>query len=153
MVLQKGGDIPVWGSAEPGQKVVVSLDGRSAEAQADVNGRWEVRLDLRDSSPGPFEMVVEAGQKIVIQDVVIGEVWLAAGQSNMAYGLEKSTGAAAEIAASADPMLREFKVDTNAGAPQIAYRETLTKEADGEGKLVKQSGGRGQYGHVILKVY
>lgn len=110
MVLQKGGDIPVWGSAEPGQKVVVSLDGRSAEAQADVNGRWEVRLDLRDSSPGPFEMVVEAGQKIVIQDVVIGEVWLAAGQSNMAYGLEKSTGAAAEIAASADPMLREFKV-------------------------------------------
>lgn len=52
-----------------------------------------------------------------------------------------------------DRMLREFKVDTNAGKPQIAYRETLTKEADGEGKLVKQSGGRGQYGHVILKVY
>jgi elongation factor G len=52
-----------------------------------------------------------------------------------------------------DRMLREFKVETNAGAPQIAYRETLTKEADGEGKLVKQSGGRGQYGHVILKVF
>jgi elongation factor G len=52
-----------------------------------------------------------------------------------------------------DRMLREFKVETNAGAPQIAYRETLTKDADGEGKLVKQSGGRGQYGHVILKVF
>jgi elongation factor G len=51
-----------------------------------------------------------------------------------------------------DRMLREFKVDTNAGKPQIAYRETITKDADGEGKLVKQSGGRGQYGHVILKV-
>ncbi len=51
-----------------------------------------------------------------------------------------------------DRMLREFKVDTNAGKPQIAYRETLTLAADGEGKLVKQSGGRGQYGHVILKV-
>ncbi len=51
-----------------------------------------------------------------------------------------------------DRMLREFKVDTNAGAPQIAYRETLTQPADGEGKLVKQSGGRGQYGHVIVKV-
>lgn len=52
-----------------------------------------------------------------------------------------------------DRMVREFKVETNAGAPQIAYRETLTQEADGEGKLVKQSGGRGQYGHVILKVF
>ncbi len=51
-----------------------------------------------------------------------------------------------------DRMLREFKVDTNAGKPQIAYRETLTAAADGEGKLVKQSGGRGQYGHVIIKV-
>jgi len=51
-----------------------------------------------------------------------------------------------------DRMMREFKVETNAGAPQIAYRETLTQPADGEGKLVKQSGGRGQYGHVVIKV-
>lgn len=51
-----------------------------------------------------------------------------------------------------DRLKREHKVETNTGKPQIAYRETLTKEADGEGKLIKQSGGRGQYGHVILKV-
>src|SRR3954463_15391764 len=51
-----------------------------------------------------------------------------------------------------DRMLREFKVDANAGKPQIAYRETITASADGEGKLIKQSGGRGQYGHVIIKV-
>jgi len=51
-----------------------------------------------------------------------------------------------------DRMLREFKVDANAGKPQIAYRETITANADGEGKLIKQSGGRGQYGHVIIKV-
>ena len=51
-----------------------------------------------------------------------------------------------------DRMLREFKVDANAGKPQIAYRETITAPADGEGKLIKQSGGRGQYGHVIIKV-
>ena len=52
-----------------------------------------------------------------------------------------------------DRLKREHKVETNTGKPQIAYRETLTKEADGEGKLVKQSGGRGQYGHVILKIF
>ncbi|HEX4667945.1 MAG TPA: elongation factor G [Chthoniobacterales bacterium] len=52
-----------------------------------------------------------------------------------------------------DRMFREFKVDANAGKPQIAYRETITSPADGEGKLIKQSGGRGQYGHVIIKVH
>jgi elongation factor G len=51
-----------------------------------------------------------------------------------------------------DRMLREFKVDANAGKPQIAYRETITANATGEGKLIKQSGGRGQYGHVIVNV-
>jgi elongation factor G len=51
-----------------------------------------------------------------------------------------------------DRMLREFKVDTNAGKPQIAYRETITKDAHGVGKLIKQSGGRGQYGHVEVDV-
>jgi elongation factor G len=51
-----------------------------------------------------------------------------------------------------DRMLREFKVDANAGKPQIAYRETITKNATGEGKLIKQSGGRGQYGHVVVDV-
>lgn len=51
-----------------------------------------------------------------------------------------------------DRMKREFKVDANVGAPQVAYRETITKTADAEGKYIKQTGGRGQYGHVFLKV-
>ncbi len=51
-----------------------------------------------------------------------------------------------------DRMMREFKVDANAGKPQIAYKETILAPADGEGKLVKQSGGRGQYGHVVVKI-
>ena len=51
-----------------------------------------------------------------------------------------------------DRLLREFKVDASAGAPQIAYRETITKHADGEGKFIRQSGGRGQYGHALVKV-
>jgi elongation factor G len=51
-----------------------------------------------------------------------------------------------------DRMMREFKVEANAGKPQIAYKETILAPADGEGKLVKQSGGRGQYGHVVVKI-
>src|SRR5215475_10220950 len=51
-----------------------------------------------------------------------------------------------------DRLKREFKVDANTGAPQIAYRETITKDADGEGKFIRQSGGRGQYGHACIQV-
>jgi elongation factor G len=51
-----------------------------------------------------------------------------------------------------DRLLREFKVEANSGAPQIAYRETFTKPSDGEGKFIRQSGGRGQYGHAVIKV-
>ena len=51
-----------------------------------------------------------------------------------------------------DRLKREFKVDANTGAPQIAYRETITKKAEGEGKFIRQSGGRGQYGHACVKV-
>jgi elongation factor G len=51
-----------------------------------------------------------------------------------------------------DRMKREFKVDANIGKPQVAYKETITKAADGEGKYIKQTGGRGQYGHVLLKI-
>src|SRR5690606_23034812 len=51
-----------------------------------------------------------------------------------------------------DRLLREFKVDANSGKPQIAYKETVLNPSEGEGKLVKQSGGRGQYGHVVIKM-
>ena len=51
-----------------------------------------------------------------------------------------------------DRLKREFKVEANTGAPQIAYRETITKEAEGEGKFIRQSGGRGQYGHACIKI-
>ena len=51
-----------------------------------------------------------------------------------------------------DRLKREFKVEANTGAPQIAYRETITKAAEGEGKFIRQSGGRGQYGHACIKV-
>ena len=51
-----------------------------------------------------------------------------------------------------DRMRREFKVETNVGKPQVAYRETIQKEIEGEGKYIKQTGGRGQYGHVVFRL-
>ncbi|MDR2267571.1 MAG: elongation factor G [Christensenellaceae bacterium] len=51
-----------------------------------------------------------------------------------------------------DRLLREYKVEANVGKPQVSYRETIKKEARGEGKFIRQSGGKGQYGHVVLVV-
>ncbi len=51
-----------------------------------------------------------------------------------------------------DRMKREFKVEANVGSPQVAYKETIRAEAQGEGKFIRQTGGRGQYGHAVIKV-
>ncbi len=51
-----------------------------------------------------------------------------------------------------DRMKREFNVEANVGAPQVAYKETIRKEVEQEGKYIKQSGGRGQYGHVVITI-
>jgi sialate O-acetylesterase len=119
MVLQKAGKVPIWGKADPGEEVTVTIDGKTVKATAGADGRWMVSLNLENSAPGPFEMTVEGKNKLTLSDVVVGEVWLASGQSNMAFLLEKQTGSAEEIAGSANPALRQFQV-TRAEPPQPA---------------------------------
>lgn len=110
MVLKKSADVPVWGKALPGEDVTVTLDGRSEKTTADANGKWKVLLNLADSGPGPFAMTVQGQNTVTINDVVVGAVWVASGQSNMEWPLQRSKDAAAEIAQSANPLLRQFEV-------------------------------------------
>ncbi|CAN5461123.1 sialate O-acetylesterase [soil metagenome] len=110
MVLQRDARVPVWGRAAPSEKVIVQIDQQIRETIADPGGKWRVSLDLAKSGPGPFQMSVAGSNRIVISDVVVGEVWLAAGQSNMAFGLGKSVEAEKEIPISHDSLLRQFKV-------------------------------------------
>ncbi len=117
MVLERTENVPIWGKADPGEEVTVTLDGQSASAKADVEGKWKVFLDLKDSAPGPFEMTVAGKTKRTISDVVVGEVWLAGGQSNMEWTLNSTLGAAEEMAGSTNPLLRQFKVQ-KAASPE-----------------------------------
>jgi sialate O-acetylesterase len=110
MVLKKSAKVPIWGSADPGEVVTVTLNGRSARGTTADNGKWTVTLDLSDSAQGPFEMTVEGKNKLTIKDVVVGEVWVASGQSNMEWALGSTSGAAEEISASENPLLRQFLV-------------------------------------------
>jgi len=109
MVIQCGMRLPVWGWAEPGEKVRVRLDYLSAQTVADSGGRWRVSLDPLGVG-GPFELVVSGKNAIVIKNVLAGEVWLCSGQSNMAMTVGRSLSAAEEIASADYPKIRHFQV-------------------------------------------
>ena len=85
MVLERAAKVPIWGSADPGEAVTVSLNAISATAKADAAGKWMLALNLKDSAPGPFEMTVVGKNKLTVSDIVVGEVWVASGQSNMEF--------------------------------------------------------------------
>ena len=119
MVLEKAAKVPIWGKADPGEEVTVSLNGQSAKSTADADGKWLALLNLKDSAPGPFEMTVAGKNKLTVSDVVVGEVWVASGQSNMQWIIRDSIGAEVEMARPANPLLRQFAVKMNATSERI----------------------------------
>jgi sialate O-acetylesterase len=109
-VLQKSDQVPVWGWAESGEAVSVLLNGIKAKTVAAPDGSWKVLLNLRTQGPGPYELVVEGKNRIVVSDVLVGEVWLCSGQSNMEWPVSHSLNFEAEAAAATDSNIREFQV-------------------------------------------
>lgn len=91
MVLQRDMPIPVWGSAKPGETVTVSFAGQKVSVKADSSGKWKVELPELNASAEGREMVIEGETKIVFNDVLVGEVWVCSGQSNMQYGWGKTS--------------------------------------------------------------
>jgi sialate O-acetylesterase len=108
-VLQKAAAVPVWGKAEPGASVRVTIAGESQTATADQQGRWRVEMDLSMKAAGPFSLVIEGTNRVVVPDVLIGEVWVCSGQSNMDWSVSRTTDAEAAIATSANARLRVFE--------------------------------------------
>jgi sialate O-acetylesterase len=116
MVLQAESAIPVWGWADPGEAVSVSIDGQKKTATAGADGKWTVTVDqLR--SDAPTEMTIAGKNSTTIKDVLVGEVWLASGQSNMDFTVSKKVKSFAgtqnedeEIAAANFPQIRMFTV-------------------------------------------
>ena len=123
MVLQCNAPLPVWGTAEPGQSVVVTLGAQKKGTVADGGGRWKVVLDPLKPG-GPVEMVVAAKETVTIRNALIGEVWLCSGQSNMGWSVRLSLNADQEIAAANYPRIRLFTVPR---------RESENPQSDVEG--------------------
>ncbi|MBI5091348.1 MAG: 9-O-acetylesterase [Candidatus Hydrogenedentes bacterium] len=114
MVLQRGKPIPVWGKAAPDEAITVSMNGKTAKTKADAQGAWSVKLPSMKAG-GPYELCVTgAGKPVTLKDVLIGDVWVCSGQSNMGMTMQ-GTGRGIlngekEIAAANYPNIRLFSV-------------------------------------------
>lgn len=129
-VLLKAADVPVWGTAAPGEAVSVALGNATAATTAGTDGRWQVKLDLSGFDATPRELVVKGTNSVRVADVVVGEVWLASGQSNMEWVVYNTAEAKAAIAASRNPALRVFTVKKKASPVPLADCEGQWQLAD-----------------------
>ncbi|MEO8350867.1 MAG: sialate O-acetylesterase [Chthoniobacteraceae bacterium] len=127
MVLQQEAQANVWGTAEPGEKVTVKLAGFEAAATADDRGDWNVRILGVKAGPAG-DMTIQGSNTLTVKDVMMGEVWVCSGQSNMEFAVSGANDAATEIAAAKYPEIRLFTV------PRLAAEEA-TREVRGEWKI------------------
>jgi len=112
MVVQSGTKVPVWGWADAGEKVTATLAGQTVSAAADAAGRWSVAFENL-AVGGPHVLTVEGKNKLSVNDVLVGEVWLGSGQSNMAMAVRSSLNYSEEQSAAHLPTLRMFTVARN----------------------------------------
>lgn len=109
MVVQRGLPVHVWGMAAPHEAVSVTFRGESKSGTADEDGRWSIYLSPGETG-GPFSLTVKATNTIVLNDILVGDVWVASGQSNMEFPMTGLVNAQTEIAAAQFPKLRIFLV-------------------------------------------
>lgn len=110
MVLQRDTSVPVWGWADPEEMVSVSIAGQTQSAKAGADGRWMVKLDKLKTAGGGQMLTVQGKNKLTVNDVLMGEVWLGSGQSNMAMTVNRALDFPAEQAAADLPTIRMFVV-------------------------------------------
>lgn len=110
-VLQQGVQVPVWGTSAAGDSITVSINGKTAKAKTNSSGDWEAILPSLTAG-GPYNITVSSSAKdtVKLTDVYVGDVWLAAGQSNMEFKLNADLNGTATIAAANDQTIREFYI-------------------------------------------
>ncbi|MFZ4770668.1 MAG: sialate O-acetylesterase [Ferruginibacter sp.] len=133
MVLQRNVLIPVWGWADAGEKIEVRFNKQVKWVKADKNGKWMARLDIENAG-GPYDLIVKGKNSIQIKNVLVGEVWVCSGQSNMEWTVGMSMNAKKEIAMANNPFIRHIKVareissmpNNNIGAGSWAICDSTT---------------------------
>ncbi len=128
MVLQAGKPATIWGWADPNEKVTVQIGSKQATTTANPAGKWSAKLELPAASSTPIELTVSGTNTLKVSDILVGEVWLCSGQSNMEWSLKQSSTASTDIPGANFPAIRHFKVAKHAAA-------TPREDVQGEWKV------------------
>lgn len=110
LILQRGKPVSVWGTGLPGEPVQIEFAGQTQKTVTDEHGHWLVKLNSLEASTRPSSLVIHGKNTVTIQDVLVGEVWLCSGQSNMNFPLHEAANAQREIAEANYPLIRQFTV-------------------------------------------
>jgi sialate O-acetylesterase len=149
MVLQRDHKVPIWGSADPGESVTIKFAGQTKQATADKDGKWIVYLNSLKANATPAKLTIEGKNKLELNDILVGEVWLVAGQSNMQRLLSETANGEAAIAAANHPQIRLFNVSRQVAfkhaKPPLAVWAACTPDS------VKQFSAAGYYFAVELQ--
>lgn len=110
MVLQRNKQIPVWGWADAGEKVTIQFNKQEEKTvKADASGKWMIMLEP-EKAGGPYTLTVKGNNTVTYNNVLVGEVWVCSGQSNMEFRVTQAINSEAEIAAANYPQIRHIKV-------------------------------------------
>lgn len=112
MVLQRNKPIPLWGWGKPNEKITITFNHQTKTITTDLNGNWKVNLD-KESAGGPYQLVLKGLNTVTFKNVLVGEVWICSGQSNMEMPIEgwgKINNYQEEIAAANYPLIRHIKI-------------------------------------------
>lgn len=130
MVLQRNVLIPIWGWASANEKIVISFNKQQKTVKANKDGKWMLQLDP-ETEGGPYELTIQGNNTIRIKNVLVGEVWICSGQSNMEWTVGQSQNFKEERASANNPNIRQIKITKDINStPQDNFKESAWQVCD-----------------------